>query len=862
MRKGIIMTIKNRLSLNIAVTIVGIAIIGAISVFGLAAVREKIRTLTERSTPFQLKTLELTKYLQEHAVNLFAMSSSVSGQHLDLAKQEAADSLKRIKHVTVELQALTGENKKANSIVISEIEALTGEMVHTTEERIRTDTEATEAVSMSRAKLDAVIEKLITLQQSMKALQNSAVANLARSSKKAKQITGELNEVQKMKDAVQELQLALTEIESASALPVVNAAKGRIRFAVQGIAQSGQSHREITDMAQEFSKWILDAKGLAETKEKLLSGSQGQKQSEDFKSAYQRCKNKLDAMVMHVNESLDGASVSYQAENIALDGTIKASEGVHQIMVLNNEMTNIGFTIQNLVGALFTANSIEQIDAVKGLLLDKFTLARHLAGKVEAALSASGNKKEAPLIQQVSTSFREIGVALTAPDGVAEKLKRTAEARGRSMLVNSKLGKMVEDEKEKGAKTVAGAYKDQAEAAGTVDFLVKSVTITVLAICIIILVVGVTFSRITVRSVMAPVDSLISLAEKLGSGDFSSRMDETRKDEFGEVAAHFNKASTRISEMAANISAASEHLTASSHRLINTAERLTEGSRTHAAGTEHSVTAISEMAFTNAELARNSRRSADHAMEMKKLAIDGKSSLDCTAQELHDFAGSVDVLNGRINGLAGKSHDIRGVTDIIKEIANQTNLLALNATIEAARAGEAGKGFAVVADNVRLLAGKVSASARTIDTLIDTMLTDLRTSVTSVNEQKTSIEQVLTGVRDTRDAMDNIVRSVEQVSDMVQAASVATEQNSMASEQISDTMEKMAAATGNLNRSILEIETHAKGLSGVAINLDEKLKWFKTAENEPHPDLEEEADEVSTRSLAGLRADALPALPA
>ncbi len=217
---------------------------------------------------------------------------------------------------------------------------------------------------------------------------------------------------------------------------------------------------------------------------------------------------------------------------------------------------------------------------------------------------------------------------------------------------------------------------------------------------------------------------------------------------------------------------------------------------------------------------------------MKSLALQGRSSMDSTSQELFKFAGVVSVFGETMAGLSERSHHVRGIADLIQSIADQTNLLALNAAIEAARAGDAGAGFGVVADNVRLLAERVSSSVKEIDGITTAMLGDLKTSTNLMDDQKRSIAHILARVEETGASMGSIVESVGRVSDMVQSTAVATEQQSLTSEGILRTVQDMSFVTRDLNRSIVEIEEQARILNDAATDLDDRIKWFKADGNQ------------------------------
>jgi methyl-accepting chemotaxis protein len=332
------------------------------------------------------------------------------------------------------------------------------------------------------------------------------------------------------------------------------------------------------------------------------------------------------------------------------------------------------------------------------------------------------------------------------------------------------------------------------------------------------------------RSVAAPIRNAIA---KLAAseGDLRLRLDESRRDELGELGRWLNRFFTQVQGLvqglaghgaqvlesasaldqqaasladgaartgsqASQVAAAAEQLSANIRNVGNSSEAMASTYRTVAA-------AVEEMTASIAEVAKGAEGAATVASQAEQLTRQSSS---------------------RIAELGSAADEIGRVVETIQDIAEQTNLLALNATIEAARAGEAGKGFSVVANEVKDLARQTAEATQDIRGRIERIQGSTRESVQAIAaidgviaQVSRSSQGIAASVAEQRAATQEIARNLAQNRSAIEVVSRSVVESAAASQEIAkgiaevDAMARTAASGAESSQGAAR---HLRGLAG------------------------------------------------
>ncbi|MBN1532856.1 MAG: hypothetical protein JXA20_09355 [Spirochaetes bacterium] len=283
----------------------------------------------------------------------------------------------------------------------------------------------------------------------------------------------------------------------------------------------------------------------------------------------------------------------------------------------------------------------------------------------------------------------------------------------------------------------------------------------------------------------------------------------------------------RILEMVATVDTVKSELIEMVDRANRNSHQLSDSAQSQAAG-------IEEISTTIEEIAANATGSADIAVEQGKRTEELMEGI----RKLHsmvEYSGTqmskantiraglekqIEASNGEITrsfqmmtNAQKSSGEVASAVMAINDISDQVNLLSLNAAIEAARAGESGRGFAVVAQEIGKLAEQTQRNAKSITTLVDGTVGELRDTGNALSKATESAGEVMSLVTEFGQLIAEVERLNQenlQMNDTIHTkASMVLE----GTNNVKNAMQEQQVATNEISKSVNSINESTQDLA-------------------------------------------------
>jgi methyl-accepting chemotaxis protein len=312
------------------------------------------------------------------------------------------------------------------------------------------------------------------------------------------------------------------------------------------------------------------------------------------------------------------------------------------------------------------------------------------------------------------------------------------------------------------------------------------------------ILVGLSVSWWTIRSIVSPLKHATDVARRLAEGDLTVTFNSELKDEVGDLIRAMGEMTKGLKPFVFDVRNSANLIASTSQQIATDNVELSRRTERHAIALEETAATMEELTSTVKGNAANAQNANHLAKEASDTAAHGGVAMQQVLDTMH-----------RISASSSKIVDIISVIDAI---AFQTNILALNAAVEAARAGEHGRGFAVVATEVRNLAHRSAVSAKEIKVLISESVDEINRGAKFAEDASHTMKDVVASVNRMALMMSEVTLSSQEQASGIEQLNIAiadidhgTQQNAAMVQQGASATELLLQQTQALRQSVVAL---------------------------------------------------------
>ncbi|HWX48487.1 MAG TPA: methyl-accepting chemotaxis protein [Roseomonas sp.] len=329
------------------------------------------------------------------------------------------------------------------------------------------------------------------------------------------------------------------------------------------------------------------------------------------------------------------------------------------------------------------------------------------------------------------------------------------------------------------------------------------------------------------RAITVPLGRLTAAADRMREGDFSRRVELNRQDEFGVLAAAFNRMVEELTALIGQVQRSSIQVSTSVTETAATA-REQQATASEVAATTSEIGATSrEISATSKELVRTMEEVSAVADQTAALAGEGKSGLIRMEEMMRQVAAAAGSINAKLGVLNEKAGNINQVVTTITKVADQTNLLSLNAAIEAEKAGEYGRGFSVVATEIRRLADQTAVATYDIEQMVKDIQSAVSAGVMGMDKFSEEVRRGVLEIQQVGSQLSNIIEQVQSLAPRFESVNEGMQAQAVGAGQISDALAQLSDAVTQTVESLQQSSLAIDELNQVASGLRGSISRFK-----------------------------------